>query len=97
DVAHEELAGVLLWPGAAEIAHQPAVSVAAAGRVALVVAAVRIRADVVSVVGYGRDVGIGVRIEVGPRLALVAPALDNVVEVRDDARLNEEVADCVVV
>ncbi len=78
DVAHEDLAAVLRGPGAALVDHQAAVGVAAAGGVAAVVAAVRRGADVVDVVGDRLDVGIGVRIEVRPRLSQITAALDDV-------------------
>ena len=80
DVAHEELAVVLLRPRPAEVAHQPAVGVPAAGRVAAVVAAVRVRPDVVQVVGDRPDVGVRVRVEVLARLPQVAAALDDVAQ-----------------
>ena len=66
--------------------------VAAAGAVGAVVAAVRVGADVVAVVGDRLDVVVGVRVEVRARLPLVAAALDDVVAVRDDAGLDERLA-----
>ena len=96
-VTHEEFAVVLLGPGAALVAHQAAVGVAAAGRVAAVVAGVGRGPDVVSVQGDRLDVGVGVRVEVAAGLPVVAAARDDVPHVRDDARLDEEVAVGVVV
>src|SRR5262249_52984003 len=71
---------------------RPTVRMPAAGAVGLAVAAVRVRSDVVPVLRDRLDVGVGVRVEVLARLALVPPALDDVPVVRDHARLAEELA-----
>ena len=81
-----------LGPGAALVDHGAGVGVAAAGAVGAAVAAVRVGAEVVAVVGDRLDVVVGVRVEVRPGLALVAAALDDVVEVRDDAGGQERLA-----
>ena len=87
DVVHEDGVAILLGPGvAAEIDHRAGVGVAAAGRVGPAVAGVRsLVADPVQVIGDRLDVVVGVRVEVLARLPLVARALDDVVQVRDDA------------
>ena len=92
DVVHEERAAVLGRPGAAQVDHRPGVGVAAAGRVGPAVAAVRVGAQVVAVIGDRLDVVIGVGIEVLARLPLVAAPLDDVIEVRDDAGGDEHLA-----
>ena len=72
---------------AAEVDHRAGVGVAAAGRIRSAVAGVRpLVADLVHVVGDRLDVVVGVRVEVLAGLPLVSRALDDVVEVRDDAR-----------
>ena len=86
------LAAILLRPGAALVDHQAAVGVAAAGAVGAAVAAVRVRAVPVQVVGDGLDVVVGVRVEVRARLPLIAAALDDVEGVRNDAGLDEGLA-----
>ena len=96
-VAHEQLAVVLLRPRSALVAHEARVGVPAAGAVAAAVAAVRRRPDVVPVVRDGLDVVERVRVEVRAALPAVPAALDHVPHVRDDARFDEEVAVRVVV
>ena len=71
---------------------QARVCVAAARRVAAVVAAVRRGAEEMTVIGDGLDVVVGVRVEMLPGLPLVARALDDVEEVRNHARLGKEIA-----
>ena len=71
--------------------------VPAAGGIAAIVPAVRLRPDVVPVLGDRRDVDVRVRVEMLPRLPFVPPALDDVPEVRDHAGFDEEVAVLVVV
>ena len=72
DVPHHHLAAIFLGPGIPQVNHQPAVSVAAAGLVAAVVAAVWRRTHVMAVIGDGDDVGVGVRIEMRAGLPLEA-------------------------
>src|SRR5581483_9052605 len=90
--AHEEAAAVLRRPGAAEVAHQAAVSVAAARVAGAVVARPRVGALPVQVVGDRLQVVVGVRVEVLAGLAVVAAVLDDVEAVRDDAALDERLA-----
>ena len=78
-----------------EIDHRARVGMAAAGRVGAAVAAVRVGAQVVPVVGDGLDVVVRVRIEMLARLALVAAALNHVVEMGDDAGGDEHLAVCI--
>ena len=94
DVVHEDRVAILRRPAVApEIDHRAGVGVAAAGRARAAVGGVRsLRADPVPVIGDGLDVVVGVRIEVLARLPLVPSALDDVVEVLDDARGREGVA-----
>src|SRR5258708_3836699 len=77
-VAHEHLVAVLGRPAAAEVDHGAAVGVAAAGGIAAVVAAVRVGADIVEMVGDGVDVGVSVRVEMVAGLAQIPPPLDDV-------------------
>ena len=94
DVVHEDRLAVLARPGvAAEVDHRPGVGVAAAGRCRAAVAGVRSLApDPVDVVGDGLDVVVDVRVEVLAGLPLVSRALDDVVQVLDDARGRERLA-----
>ncbi len=100
DVVEEQLAAVLLRPVVAEVNHGSAVSVSAAGVVGSFwhvgfVTPPRVVLDVarvVQVVGDGLDVVVGVRVEVVPRLSLIAGSGDDVVQVRNDARRDEGVA-----
>ena len=94
DVVHEDRVAVLRRPGvAAEVDHRAGVRVAAAGRRRSAVAGVRpLPSDPVHVIGDGLDVVVGVRVEVLARLPLVARALDDVVQVLDDARGRERMA-----
>ncbi len=65
---------------------------AAAGLGGTAVARVRVGAEPVSVVGDRLDVVVGVGVEVRPGLPLVAGALDDVVQVRDDAGRQDRLA-----
>ena len=93
DVPDEDFAAVLGRPVAALVDHQPRVRVPAAGGVGAPIRRVgALVAGVVDVVGGLPDVVEGERVEVLPGLALVTPALDDVPQVRDDARLGPELA-----
>src|SRR5438874_1457681 len=61
----------------------------AARRIAAPIAAMRRRAEVVPVIGDRLNVVVGEGIEVRARLAVVAPALDHVEEMRNHAGLND--------
>ena len=65
---------------------------AAAGRVAAVVAAVRRGTEIVKVVGDVVDVGVGVGVEMVAGLPQIAAALNDVEAVRDDTRLDKHLA-----
>src|SRR5688500_9681863 len=84
DVVHENLPAVFLRPLAAEVNHRAGVSVATAGCVALAVAAVRVGAEVVYVIGDRLDVIVRVRIEMLPGLTLISSALNDVIQVWND-------------
>ena len=92
DVVHEERAAVLGRPGAAQVDHRAGVGMAAAGGVGPAVAAMRVGAEVMPVIGDGLDVVVGVGIEMLARLPLVPASLDHVVEVGDDAGGDEHLA-----
>src|SRR4051812_5971225 len=97
NVVHEDSAAIFLWPGAALIDHAAGVSVPAAERVGLAaVVVVPLIARVMAVVGDRLDVVVGVRIEMLPRLPLIAPARNDVKDVRDDAGRREKVAVLIV-
>ena len=83
---------VLGRPGTAQVDHRPGVRVAAAGGVGAAVAAVRVGAEVVPVVGDRLDVVVGVGIEMLARLPLVPAPLDHVIEMRDDAGRDDHLA-----
>ena len=94
DVVHEDRAAILRRPAVApEIDHRAGVGVAASGRARAAVGGMRpLLAHPVAVIGDGLDVVVGVRIEVLVRLPLVPSALDDVVQVLDDAGGREGVA-----
>src|SRR5262249_11884147 len=89
DVAHEELAAIFGRPGAAEVTHQAAMGVSAAGAVGFVVARPRVGPLPMQMIGDGLDVVIGVRIEVGAGLAMIAAPLDDVEGMRNDTGLDK--------
>src|SRR5688500_1004982 len=98
DVVHEELAVVLLWPGAPLIDHRPGVGVAAPQLIRLpAVVVVPLVPRVMPVVGNRLDVVVGVGVEMLAGLPLVARAGDDVVAVGDDAGGGEEIAVLIVV
>lgn len=72
DVVHEHIAADAVGPARVLRDAQARVCVAAARRVAAVVAAVRRGAEEMTVIGDGLDVVVGVRVEMLPGLPLVA-------------------------
>jgi hypothetical protein len=92
NVAHEHLAAKFLGPGIAQVDHEAAVGVTAAGLVAAIVAAVRRGAQVVAMIGDGHNVGVGVWIEMRAGLALKPAILNDVKRMRNDAGLDESLA-----
>src|SRR4029079_14063111 len=62
---------------------------AAAGTVAFVIPGMRVRPDVMPVIGNGFDVVVGVRIEMWTGLPLIARPLDNVEKMWNHTRLDK--------
>ena len=100
DIVEEDLVSVAIGPVITEVDHCSAVSVTTAGIRGVVldarfVAPPSVIADiagVVQVISDGFDVVENVAVEVFAGLALVVSALDDVIEVRDDASGDEGLA-----
>ena len=97
NVAHKQFAVILFRPRSTLITQQPTVRVTATETTADRVPRPLVRALPVPVRGNRFDVVVGVRVEVLPRLALVAATLHDVPEVRNHAGFDEEIAVRIVV
>ena len=89
DIPHEKTIVIALGPRPTKVNHRSTMRMPAPGGIRFVIAAVGIGTQIVSVVGNGRNVGVGVRVEVRTSLALVTGARHNMECVWNHTRLNE--------
>src|SRR5262249_13679674 len=92
DVVHEDRVAIFVRPNATQVDHRAAMGVATTCITRPAIAGVRRRADVVAMLRDRLNVGVGIGLEMLTRLALVASALDYVVQVRNHARCAKRLA-----
>ena len=92
NIIHENAIPVSRGPSSAEIDHGPRVCVSSAGFVRSTVPAVWSSTNIMTMVGDGFDIVVGVRIEVQATLTFVARSLNDVIQVRNNTRREESLA-----